>query len=259
MSSERAGRDLDTFYSGGPSPRTISADSESACLSPSEVSGIKNYQGQDPLRHRHVFAADSPADSPENSTRSSSSESPPNHFRNPSMTSTGSASNTESTMLPFGYSEEWVNPDFASMREHMLFGLDSTTFPGDADIESSNKVMDAAFDFESAASSPSPLKMDAPTHPKSYRKSKNATVLAKRSAERMVTSPVSRGLSPLFHAILLTLGSFLCLVCQISLIASQPAPRFPCPLPQPKSNRLPASGKDSLPPRSWRKVSVVSI
>ena len=65
-----------------------------------------------------------------------------------------------------------MNPDLESVKEEPLFGLDSSLqpmdngLPMDGDLEFSNKAMDAAFDFESAASSPSLLKADVTPQPK---------------------------------------------------------------------------------------------
>lgn len=175
MSSGSAGQDFDDLLRPTTSSRALT-DSESACLSPSELSVKRNYAEQDHLRQPRVMSTDSPVESPDNSSRSSSSESPRNnHLRHSSVASSTSAAQDESAMMPFGYtsSEDWVNPDLESVKEEPMFRLESSSMqtinhrmPMFGDLESSNKAMDAAFDFESAASSPSPLRTDATPQPK---------------------------------------------------------------------------------------------
>ncbi|KAJ5682305.1 Immunoglobulin E-set [Penicillium macrosclerotiorum] len=117
------------------------------------------------------MAADSPAESPDNSSRSSSSESPRNHLRHASVASTNSAAHSENPMTSAGFpSEDWMRPELSSVKEESPFTIEPSYpihngFSMDPDLETSNKAMDAAFDFESAASSPSPLKTDNPSHP----------------------------------------------------------------------------------------------
>lgn len=165
MSPGNAGQEFDDLLARATSSRTLNADSESSCLSPSELSVNKrNYAEQERLRQPRIMAADSPVESPDNSSRSSSSESPRNnHLRHSSVASSASAAQSENAMMPFGYtSDDWMNPDLGSVKEESLFGLDTSSphpvangLPMEGDLESSNKAMDAAFDFESAASSPS--------------------------------------------------------------------------------------------------------
>ncbi|RAH78268.1 membrane-tethered transcription factor [Aspergillus japonicus CBS 114.51] len=196
VSSEGAGRDFDDLFSHAPSTRQ-SRDSEPTCLSPSELSLKHSYQEQDAMRQFNVVSAESPAESPDGSTPSSSSESPRNHLRNPSVTSSASAVHSENTIMPFGYTtEDWMNPDLASVKEESLFGLDLSLpnmdgpFHADADLESSNKAMDAAFDFESAASSPSPLKSETTPQPKYTRKPKSQLRSTSGASARKSASPI---------------------------------------------------------------------
>lgn len=177
-SSIGAGREFDDLFSRTTASRAV-GDSESY-LAPSELSAKRHYQDQDALTQPHTVAADSPADTPDNSSRSSSSESPRNHMRTTSVASTNSAMHTENTMTDGRYhSNAWLNSDFGSLKEEPLFGLEADmppldgAFTMDTDIESSNKAMDSAFDFESAASSPSPLKTEASSLPKSQKALKN--------------------------------------------------------------------------------------
>lgn len=205
MSSGPAGQEFDDILGRATSSRAMN-DSESTCLSPSELSVKQHGADSENLRQPRVMSADSPAESPDNSSRSSSSESPRNHFRHPSVASSASAVQSDGTMMPFGYtSEDWANPDLESVKEEPLFGLDSSSlqpmsnrFPSmTGDLESSNKAMDAAFDFESAASSPSPLKTDAalpqPRLQKRYKsQTKNPTNSARKSMSPVNIPPATK-------------------------------------------------------------------
>lgn len=200
MSSENAGRDFDDLFAHSTSSRTVT-ESGSVCLSPSELSVKRPYQEQDVLRQPNLVKSDSPAESPEASSRSSSSESPRNHIRNPSVASSTSAVHSENTMMPFGYtSEDWINPDLATVKEEMMFGFDpslpsmetDTPFTAETDLESSNKAMDAAFDFESAASSPSPLRTGTTPQPMPQKMADAQFRSASNSAAKHSTSPVSQ-------------------------------------------------------------------
>lgn len=200
MSSGSAGQEFDDLLAHTSSSRTLT-DSESACLSPSELSVKRHYAEQDHLRQPRVMTADSPAESPDNSSRSSSSESPRNqHLRHSSVASSAG----ESSMMPFGYtpSEDWMNPDLESVKEEPLFGLDSSLqpmdngLPLDGDLEFSNKAMDAAFDFESAASSPSLLKANVTPQPKSQKRFKSQLRKNSSNSTRKSTSPVSVPIGP---------------------------------------------------------------
>ncbi|KAF9882828.1 hypothetical protein FE257_005101 [Aspergillus nanangensis] len=204
MSSEHAGRDFDDLFARSTSSRTVT-ESGSVCLSPSELSVKRPYQEQDVLRQPNLVKPDSPVESPEASSRSSSSESPRNHhLRNPSVASSTSAIHSEhSTMMPFGYtSEDWLNQDLATVKEETLFGFDPSlpnmeaTYPSETDLESSNKAMDAAFDFESAASSPSPLRPGSTPQPVAQRTSEHQF---RRSTATQSASPVSHSASPYFQ------------------------------------------------------------
>lgn len=134
--------------------------------------GSKSYQNQHPLRQQPLMTADSPAESPENSSRSSSSESPRTHLRQASIASTNSAAHSDHPISSAGFpTEDWMRPELSSVKEESPFTIEPS-YPMDCypmgtgpDLESSNKAMDAAFDFESAASSPSPLKVEGSSLP----------------------------------------------------------------------------------------------
>ncbi|KAL4809387.1 hypothetical protein BDV18DRAFT_79786 [Aspergillus unguis] len=195
LSSENAGQEFDDLFSRASSSRPV-ADSNPPCLSPSELSLKRSYQENESLRQPKMFASDSPAESPEDSSPSSSSESPRNHLRNPSVASSTSAVHSENTVMPFGYTtDDWVNPDYDNVKDESLFGFDASLpnlegpYPPVTDLESSNKAMDAAFDFESAASSPSPLKTGSVAHPRIQKGSKSRLRGAPGSAKRKSASP----------------------------------------------------------------------
>ncbi|KAL4934626.1 putative membrane-tethered transcription factor (SPT23) [Aspergillus undulatus] len=193
FSSENAGQEFDDLFSRASSSRTV-ADSNPPCLSPSELSLKRSYTDHESLRHRQTFTSDSSAESPEDSSPSSSSESPRNHLRNSSVASSASAVYSENTVMPFGYtSEDWVNPEYDHPKEESLFGFDASLpnlegpYPAETDLESSNKAMDAAFDFESAASSPSPLKTGSTPLPRIQKGSRPR--MRGGSAKRQSASP----------------------------------------------------------------------
>ncbi|KAJ9273185.1 hypothetical protein DTO212C5_770 [Paecilomyces variotii] len=178
-SSGGAGREFDDLFSRTTASR-VARDAESH-LAPSELSTKRRYRDQDRdgLTQPHTVQADSPADTPDNSSRSSSSESPRDHVRTTSVASTNSAMRDNTTTDGRYHTDSWLNSDFGSLKEEPLFGLEADIppldggFHMDTDIESSNKAMDSAFDFESAASSPSPLKMETSSLPKSQKIFKN--------------------------------------------------------------------------------------
>lgn len=169
MSTGNAGNDFDDLFSRATNSRT------NAAAEPS-----KHYQHQNPLRQQPLLSVDSPAESPENSSLSSSSESPRNHLRHASIASSNSAAHSDNPMASLGFStDDWMRPELSSVKEEPLVDLDSSynAMDGgsslDPDLESSNKAMDAAFDFESAASSPSPLKTENTQQPKGQKRSKS--------------------------------------------------------------------------------------
>lgn len=155
MSAEAAGSDFDDLFTHVTSSRQTrpNAAPESA----------KPYPNGHPLRQPPAVVADSPVESPDNSSRSSSSESPRNHLRQASTTSTTSVAHSDNPLAAVGYSSEaWMHPELASVKEESPFNIEpsypmSSSYSMEPDMETSNKAMDAAFDFESAASSPSPL------------------------------------------------------------------------------------------------------
>ncbi|KAL4950805.1 hypothetical protein BDW69DRAFT_171319 [Aspergillus filifer] len=203
LSSENAGQEFDDLFSHASSSHTA-ADSNPPCLSPSELSLKRAYPDNESLRHPQSFPSDSPAESPEDSSPSSSSGSPRNHLRNPSVASSNSAVFSENTVMPFGYTtDDWVNPDYDNVKDESLFGFDASLpnlegpYPAETDLESSNKVMDAAFDFDSAASSPSPLKTGTSALPRAQKGSRSR--LRGGSAKRKSASPrIAQTTTPFF-------------------------------------------------------------
>jgi hypothetical protein len=100
-------------------------------------------------------------------------------LRHASIASTNSAAHSENPLVSTGFAaEDWMRPDLSSVKEESPFTIDPS-YPMDGgasmdhpDLEFSNKAMDAAFDFESAASSPSPLKTENPPQLNGRKKSK---------------------------------------------------------------------------------------
>lgn len=191
MPSESAGADFDDIFSHATHSRSHAAPESS-----------KPYRDQHPLRQQPVLTADSPAESPDNSSRSSSSESPRNHLRQASIASTNSAAHSENPLVSTGFaSEDWMRPDLSSVKEESPFTIDPS-YPLDGglsldhpDLEYSNRAMDAAFDFESAASSPSPLKTENPPQLNVHKRSKpqiwspsNASALPQSRDQRNASS-----------------------------------------------------------------------
>jgi hypothetical protein len=166
--TENGGAEFDDLFARATTSRTNGATGHS-----------KPYQDQDPLRQVPALAADSPAESADDSSRSSSSESPRNHLRQTSIASTNSAAHSENPLTSASYpTEDWMRPELSSVKEESPFNIvPSFSMDGgfslDPDLEVSNKAMDAAFDFESAASSPSPLKTDNGSLPRSHKRSKS--------------------------------------------------------------------------------------
>ncbi|EPS25756.1 hypothetical protein PDE_00692 [Penicillium oxalicum 114-2] len=203
MPSDSAGGDFDDLFSHVTHQSRPNGAAESS----------KHYQHQHPLRKPTVATADSPAESPDNSSRSSSSESPRNHLRHTSITSSNSAAHSENIMVPTGFtSDDWMRPDLSSVKEESPFTIDPS-YPVDggalmdhSDLEFSNKAMDAAFDFESAASSPSPLKMEIPTQVNGHKMVKSerwknhntSSIPASVSNDAHAAPSASRGETPMY-------------------------------------------------------------
>jgi hypothetical protein len=162
--SHDAGQEFDDIFARSPQ----TTDNSGLYVSPSEVSFKRQQQNSNFLKRPLAFSFDSPSDSAgDNSSPGSSAESTRDHARNSSV---GSAVHSDGAVK---FENERWQP--FSMNKDNLFGLD-TDFNGfDAkytDIESSNRVMDSAFDFDSAASSPMPPNKDAP---QTIKKQRNST------------------------------------------------------------------------------------
>lgn len=157
-----AGHEFDEIFSRNPSSN---GRSNVRIESSQTVSMKKNrpLQNHSTLQSQSLLAVGSPSASPENSSSPrSSSDSVRDHGRQYSITSTNSAVHSEDAVLTGQFQNGWLH----SGQEETFFNLDADlqslgrNFSFDTDIESSNKVMDSAFDFESAASSPSALKLE---------------------------------------------------------------------------------------------------
>ena len=138
------------------------------CLSPAELSLKQHDRSPQTLAGTPSSPSDMLSDSP---SHNSSTNSPSGHMRNDSLASNNSATYTGNAMVTFS-PPPWPSSDGFSMSDEPLFGPDvdmaatGCTIPTDEDLESSNRAMDSAFDFDSAASSPSPLKTDSMTDAK---------------------------------------------------------------------------------------------
>jgi hypothetical protein len=166
VSTENAGGEFDDLFARATTSLPNGASGPS-----------KPYEDQNPLRQVPTLAADSPAESLDDSSHSSSSESPRNHLRQTSIASTNSAAHSENHLASVNYAhEDWMRPELSSVKEESPFNIipsfSMDGFSMDPDLEVSNKAMDAAFDFESAASSPSPLKIDNGSLPRPQKRSK---------------------------------------------------------------------------------------
>ncbi|KAI9819793.1 MAG: hypothetical protein M1832_003868 [Thelocarpon impressellum] len=131
--------------------------------------------------------------SPISSTHHSSSNSSPGHKRKSSSESSLSAlARADVMMTDDADMSEWKVDELMTGGDGPTFGgfggrflpVSSDTLAGDADFESSNKVMENHFDFESAASSPGPLDAAAgvPSH---ASKPANSFKVPYREAEPM--------------------------------------------------------------------------
>lgn len=170
--SHDVGMEFDNMLSHSQSRN---ADNNGLYVSPSDVSSGKQKQASKSLKRPLAFSLDSPSDSPgDNSSPGSSAESMREHGRNSSV---GSAVHSDGA-AKFD-SDAWLSMPAFSAKEDNLLGLDSTDLagfdPNYTDIESSNRVMDSSFDFESAASSPMPLKNEATSSSGAPKKHKGSS------------------------------------------------------------------------------------
>lgn len=161
--SQHPDRDSENFLAGRSGNRAISDSLTS--IAPSQLGVKQPYKETNPAKQPpNPPPPESLSDSPGNSSGSCSSTSSGNHLRQESFNSSASGAFAESPMFAKQYPPSW------SGTEDPMLGLDTeiNSLPGGfsigTDIESSNKAMDSAFDFDGAASSPSPLKSE-PTPP----------------------------------------------------------------------------------------------
>ncbi|PGH04896.1 hypothetical protein AJ80_08445 [Polytolypa hystricis UAMH7299] len=165
---QNSSRELDNMFFQTSSATNISRSA--SYISPSKLTsnGATSNPNAD-FAESHSSPSDTRSDSPGDSSSSSSADSPPGHARTESLNSLHDAAFSPSTSEQFP--DGWPNSDdFPG--ENTFFGQVNRTpslqddFLMDTDIEISNKAMDSAFDFESAASSPSPLKLEPAAEPK---------------------------------------------------------------------------------------------
>ena len=167
-STPDASRQLEDLFLS-PASTTRPSDSNS-CLSPSDLTLNGNSKESSAVTEpTPSYRSDTQSNSPADSSHGSSADSPMGHLRNPSVHSNSEIFSPGSVggdrFLPNG----WSNAEDISAVHDDFFSQDNGAsflkgdFAVDGDIEMSNKAMASAFDFESAASSPSPLKMDTNT------------------------------------------------------------------------------------------------
>ncbi|OKL63788.1 hypothetical protein UA08_00759 [Talaromyces atroroseus] len=188
-----AGREFDDIFAHSTHARIV--DNSGLYVSPSEVSSVKQQQHSKSLKRPLEFSLDSPSDSPcDNSSPGSSAESMRDHGRNSSV---GSAAYSDAA-IKFD-SDGWFNAQAFSEKDDNLFGLENDFAgfdPKYTDIESSNKVMDSAFDFESAASSPMPLKNEVTSSFGAAEKYKSSSKVQANSFASSKPTSVWSGRSP---------------------------------------------------------------
>ncbi|PGH17176.1 hypothetical protein AJ79_01314 [Helicocarpus griseus UAMH5409] len=154
-------------------PSTATQASQSAsCLSPARLMKAGHQPSAANFTTTHSPLSDTRSDSPEDSSHSSSADSPPGHLRNGSVNSNTSAVFSQNSRAGERFSTPgWPSLDEFTVGDSPLFGQSNGTpslngdYNFDTDLETSNKAMNSAFDFDSAASSPSPLKMEAVPEP----------------------------------------------------------------------------------------------
>ncbi|EAS31394.3 membrane-tethered transcription factor [Coccidioides immitis RS] len=162
--------------------------------------------------HRHPPAAesrlspsDSRSESPGESSNGSSANSPLGHTRNLSLFSNPSEAFSPGSVGTDQFLPTWPNSHDYSLAEESFVAQDGRSlsvkeeYATETDIEMSNKAMDSAFDFESAASSPSPLASRAASEKRNTDLSKealNTSNLAKVESSQNPSYPV-QNVSPL--------------------------------------------------------------
>ncbi|OJD19756.1 hypothetical protein AJ78_00255 [Emergomyces pasteurianus Ep9510] len=150
-------------------PSTTTQESNPAsCLPPERLIKAGHQRSSATFAETHSPLSDTRSNSPEDSSHSSSADSPPGHLRNGSLASNNSAIFSQNS----GAGERFSTPGWRPSLDDFTVGDSplfeqtegSPPFNGDyileTDLETSNKAMSSAFDFDSAASSPSPLKME---------------------------------------------------------------------------------------------------
>ncbi|OAX81313.1 hypothetical protein ACJ72_04348 [Emergomyces africanus] len=147
---------------------TAQASNSASCLSPARLMKAGRQPSSANFAETHSPLSDTRSNSPEDSSHSSSADSPPGHLRTGSLASNNSAVFSQNSRAGERFSTPGWQPnlDDFTVGDSPLFEKTgaSPSFNGDyildTDLETSNKAMSSAFDFDSAASSPSPLKTE---------------------------------------------------------------------------------------------------
>ena len=157
-------RDLEELFLQSSEP------AQPSYLAPSELTRNKNVKkpSTDAAVNPASYPSDAQSYSPADSSHASSADSPACHLRNTSLNSNHSGVFSPGSVDAKSFQTNgWSNGGDIAVNHDGYFGQNGdasflkTDFSVDGDIELSNKAMDSAFVFDSAASSPSPLKMDS--------------------------------------------------------------------------------------------------
>ena len=153
-SSPTGNRTSEAFFSGATGNRAIANPLTS--IAPSQLGAKPPYRDTDNTAHApsNPLPPESLSDSPGNSSGSCSSTSSGNHFRHTSFNSTFSSAFGDSPTMSKQYPPNWSNTDNSILGIDTEFSSMSGGFSMGSDIESSNKAMDSAFDFEGAQAVP---------------------------------------------------------------------------------------------------------
>ena len=198
-----AGQDFDAFLET-PVPNAEQTNLSGGFLDPNDLTIKREFESISPPSHDSAFAQGPRGSASGSST--SSSDSAGDHKRNMSAASTASPQAHDVAQGAWG---SGIN-GYSMPSNEQLFG-DTTMAGMDADFEASNQEMDSAFDFETAASTPSGFDVmnrmsstKAPLIDQTFGRPVNVSAFGKQSSAAKVPGgqpqfffPGSREASPL--------------------------------------------------------------